>query len=258
MPPASSPRMAPDRLAGSRCRARRVRRSGAAPGKLCAAVHRRRRVCCDRHRRGSRHDRITSSSTRCVTGSCVRCWTKARRRCSTSRTARTRRIGGDLLDTREPDDYASGHLLGAVNVGLQGRFAEGAGQVIPPDRDIVLVGDAELAEESKTRLSRVGFDRVIGQLRDLSSVLAERPDIVVAIAYTAEQLAELLRARPAIGRCTEPGGDRRRDTPWRTGDSDIVLHRFAGKPGQDGAGRHVLRQRLPVAGGGEPAQSSGL
>jgi glyoxylase-like metal-dependent hydrolase (beta-lactamase superfamily II)/rhodanese-related sulfurtransferase len=106
--------------------------------------------------------------------------------------------GAILLDTREADAYASGHLRGAVNIGLQGRFAEGAGQIISPDRDIVLVGDAELAEESKTRLSRVGFDRVVGQLRDLASVLAERPDVIVtASRYTAEQLADVLKARPA-------------------------------------------------------------
>jgi glyoxylase-like metal-dependent hydrolase (beta-lactamase superfamily II) len=106
--------------------------------------------------------------------------------------------GAILLDTREADAYASGHLRGAVNIGLQGRFAEGAGQIISPDRDIVLVGDAELAEESKTRLSRVGFDRVVGQLGDLASVLAERPDVIVtASRYTAEQLADVLKARPA-------------------------------------------------------------
>jgi hydroxyacylglutathione hydrolase len=106
--------------------------------------------------------------------------------------------GAILLDTREADAYASGHLRGAVNIGLQGRFAEGAGQIISPDRDVVLVGDAELAEESKTRLSRVGFDRVVGQLRDLARVRAERPDVIVtASRYTAEQLADVLKARPA-------------------------------------------------------------
>jgi len=106
--------------------------------------------------------------------------------------------GAILLDTREADAYASGHLRGAVNIGLQGRFAESAGQIISPDRDIVLVGDAELAEESKTRLSRVGFDRVVGQLRDLARVRAERPDVIVtASRYSAEQLADVLKARPA-------------------------------------------------------------
>lgn len=100
--------------------------------------------------------------------------------------------GAILLDSREPDHYASGHLRGAVNVGLQGRFAEWAGNVLPPDRDIVLVGDAVLAGESKIRLARVGFDRVIGQLRDLAEVFVQRPDLVeTSSRLTIEQLAEL-------------------------------------------------------------------
>ncbi|HXO55298.1 MAG TPA: MBL fold metallo-hydrolase, partial [Mycobacterium sp.] len=88
------------------------------------------------------------------------------------------RAGAILLDTREDDAYASGHLRGAVNIGLQGRFAESAGQVFPADGDIILVGDTELAEESKTRLSRVGYDRVIGQLQDLPTAFTQRPDLV--------------------------------------------------------------------------------
>jgi glyoxylase-like metal-dependent hydrolase (beta-lactamase superfamily II)/rhodanese-related sulfurtransferase len=109
------------------------------------------------------------------------------------------RAGAILLDTREQAVYASGHLRGAVNVGLQGRFAESAGLVFPFDRDIVLVGDAALADESKTRLSRVGFDRVIGQLRDLPSVFTQRPDLVeTASRLTAEQFAELLGSQPGL------------------------------------------------------------
>jgi glyoxylase-like metal-dependent hydrolase (beta-lactamase superfamily II)/rhodanese-related sulfurtransferase len=109
------------------------------------------------------------------------------------------RAGAILLDTREDDAYASGHLRGAVNIGLQGRFAESAGQVFPADGDIILVGDTELAEESKTRLSRVGYDRVIGQLQDLPTAFTQRPDLVAtASRLTAEQLAELLRSRPDL------------------------------------------------------------
>ncbi|WP_454561319.1 molybdopterin-dependent oxidoreductase [Mycobacterium haemophilum] len=107
--------------------------------------------------------------------------------------------GAILLDSREPGDYASGHLRGAVNVGLQGRFAEWAGHVLSPDRDIVLVGDVELARESKIRLARVGFDRVVGQLRDLAGVLAQRPDLVAATSrLTIEQLAELRGLEPYL------------------------------------------------------------
>jgi rhodanese-related sulfurtransferase len=109
------------------------------------------------------------------------------------------RAGAILLDTRAQDAYASGHLRGAVNVGLQGRFAESVGLIFPPDRDIILVGDAELADESKTRLSRVGFDRVIGQLRGLPSVLKQRTELVeTASRLTAQRLAELLGSRPGL------------------------------------------------------------
>jgi glyoxylase-like metal-dependent hydrolase (beta-lactamase superfamily II)/rhodanese-related sulfurtransferase len=107
--------------------------------------------------------------------------------------------GAILLDSREPDDYASRHLRGAVNVGLQGRFAEWAGNVLSPDRDIVLVGDAVLARESKIRLSRVGFDRVVGQLHDLAEVFARRPDLAEATSrLTIEQLAEFRGLEPRL------------------------------------------------------------
>jgi hydroxyacylglutathione hydrolase len=109
------------------------------------------------------------------------------------------KAGAILLDTREQDAYAAGHLRGAVNIGLQGRFAEGAGQVFPFDRDIVLVGDTELAAESKMRLARVGFDRVVGQLLDLPSVLEQRPDLAETMSrLSAEQLAELLEEKPGL------------------------------------------------------------
>jgi DMSO/TMAO reductase YedYZ molybdopterin-dependent catalytic subunit/rhodanese-related sulfurtransferase/glyoxylase-like metal-dependent hydrolase (beta-lactamase superfamily II) len=107
--------------------------------------------------------------------------------------------GAILLDSREPADYATGHLRSAVNVGLGGRFAEWAGNVVSPDCDIVLVGDAGLARESKIRLSRVGFDRVVGQLRDLAEVFALRPDLVeTGSRLTIEQLAELRGLEPCL------------------------------------------------------------
>jgi len=107
--------------------------------------------------------------------------------------------GAVLLDSREPADYASGHLRGAVNVGLQGRFAEWAGDLLSPDRDIVLVGDPAVALESKIRLARVGYDRVVGQLRDLAEVFARRPDLVeTSSRLTIEQLAELRGLEPSL------------------------------------------------------------
>ena len=108
---------------------------------------------------------------------------------------RRQQAGATLLDTREPADFAAGHLRGAVNIGLQGRFAEYAGSVLPPDREIVLVGDPAAAGEAKIRLGRVGYDRVVGQLDDPGSVYAGRPDLVeTSSRLTVAQLAERQRA----------------------------------------------------------------
>jgi len=107
--------------------------------------------------------------------------------------------GAVPLDTREPADFAAGHLGGAVNVGLLGRFAEWAGDVLDPSQEIVLVGDPATALESRVRLARIGFDRVIGTLCDLREMVEGRPDLVEQSSrMTIEQLAELVRLVPEI------------------------------------------------------------
>ena len=110
-----------------------------------------------------------------------------------------RDAGAILLDPREPADFAAAHLAGAVNVGLQGRFAEWAGSVLPSDRDIVLVGDPARAAEAKVRLARVGLDRVAGQLIEPASVLAARPGLAERTSrLTIGQLAELQGLEPDL------------------------------------------------------------
>ncbi len=105
---------------------------------------------------------------------------------------RLRDAGAVLLDAREPAEFAAGHLCGAVNVGLQGRFAEWGGDVLAPDRDVVLVGDPALGLEAKVRLGRVGYDRVVGQLADPAQVFASRPELIeTSSRLTIEQFAEL-------------------------------------------------------------------
>lgn len=107
--------------------------------------------------------------------------------------------GATPLDTREPADFAAGHLLGAINVGLLGRFAEWAGDVLDPDREIVLVGDPSTALESRVRLARIGFDKVTGYLGDPRTLFMDCPDLIeVSSRVTIEQLAELVKLRPEL------------------------------------------------------------
>jgi glyoxylase-like metal-dependent hydrolase (beta-lactamase superfamily II) len=89
-----------------------------------------------------------------------------------------RDAGALVLDTRDPMDFAAGHLRGSVNVGLHGRFAELAGDVLAPDRSIVLVSEPGSELEAKVRLARVGYDRIDGALSEPLRVLLENPDVV--------------------------------------------------------------------------------
>ncbi|NBX13081.1 MAG: MBL fold metallo-hydrolase, partial [Acidimicrobiia bacterium] len=70
--------------------------------------------------------------------------------------------GAVIVDSREPDDFARGHLVGSRNVGLSGRFAEYVGEVVKPTDTIVLVCAEGTEVEARTRLARIGFDRVAG------------------------------------------------------------------------------------------------
>jgi hydroxyacylglutathione hydrolase len=98
--------------------------------------------------------------------------------------------GATLIDTRESADFAQGHLRGALNVGISGRFADYVGQVVPASTPIVLTGGSE--NEARVRLARIGFDQVVGALGSLQQVMLEHPDQVErASRLTAAQLDAL-------------------------------------------------------------------
>lgn len=95
--------------------------------------------------------------------------------------------GAVLVDGRNPEEFALGHLRGAVNIGLEGRYAEFAGSVIPTDADIVLFTEPGQELEGKTRLARIGFDRVIGYVDHPFEAMLEHPDdVAVASRLTAK------------------------------------------------------------------------
>ena len=94
--------------------------------------------------------------------------------------------GAILVDGRDPEEFAAAHLRGAVNIGLAGRYAEFAGSVLPTDADIVLFTEPGQELEAKTRLARIGFDRVVGHLDRPFETMLDHPEAVeVASRLTA-------------------------------------------------------------------------
>src|SRR5262245_7566722 len=106
-----------------------------------------------------------------------------------------RDAGGQILDTREPGDYAAAHLAGSINIGLSGQYATWAGTVLSRDRPIAIVADPGRENESAVRLGRIGFDHVVGYLQDGLRSIESRPDLMttterLSAPLAAERLAE--------------------------------------------------------------------
>ena len=69
-----------------------------------------------------------------------------------------------LLDTRHADTFMKGFVPGAISIGLEGRFAEWAGSLLPFDKSILLITEPGKEKESIIRLARVGFEKINGYL----------------------------------------------------------------------------------------------
>jgi hydroxyacylglutathione hydrolase len=107
--------------------------------------------------------------------------------------------GAVVLDTRDAMDFAAGHVRDAVNVSLTGRFAEWAGDVLTADTPIVLFANPGTELEGKVRLGRIGFDRVLGYVRDPLTTLAAHPEVAQrASRLTARELEDRRRSVPSL------------------------------------------------------------
>jgi rhodanese-related sulfurtransferase len=73
--------------------------------------------------------------------------------------------GAIILDTRNATVFTQGFIPGSISIGLEGRFAEWAGMILPFDQKIVLVTEPGKEEETVIRLSRVGFENMQGCLK---------------------------------------------------------------------------------------------
>ena len=95
-----------------------------------------------------------------------------------------------ILDTRHANTFTMGFIPGSISIGLEGRFAEWAGALLPFDETILLVTDEGKEEETIVRLARVGFDKVAGYLNggfEAWNNAGERVDMIIDVE--ADELA---------------------------------------------------------------------
>ncbi len=74
--------------------------------------------------------------------------------------------GALILDTRNADNFEKGFISGSLNIGLNGQYAVWVGTLIDIKQPLVLVTENGEEEEAVLRLARVGYENVIGYIRN--------------------------------------------------------------------------------------------
>jgi hydroxyacylglutathione hydrolase len=147
--------------------------------------------------------------------------------------------GAQLLDVRDAAEYAKGHLVASLNIGLGGQYATWAGTMLDAAQSIVLIADPGFEREAALSLGRIGFDRVNGYLKGGMEALRVRPDLVRTTERVSAPMLEeeLVSSKPPLV------VDIRSSREWqqkRIGDSlNLPLAHLKESAGQLPAGRRI-------------------
>jgi glyoxylase-like metal-dependent hydrolase (beta-lactamase superfamily II) len=143
------------------------------------------------------------------------------------RALELQRAGAQILDTREPEEFATAHLAGSINVGLSGQYATWAGTVLSHEHAIVIISSPGREEESAVRLGRIGFDNVAGYLQNGLQSLEARPDLVAFTERLSAPFAAELLASGEPPLLIDIRGPREREQKSIEGSVSIPLNRLA-------------------------------
>lgn len=89
-----------------------------------------------------------------------------------------------IVDSRKTTDFTQGFVPGSVSIGLEGRYAEWGGSLLPFDQPLLIVADAGKEKESVIRLARVGFEKFLGYLAggyEAWSKAGEQIDMIIDV-----------------------------------------------------------------------------
>lgn len=99
-----------------------------------------------------------------------------------------------ILDVRDPQTFAAGFIPNSINIGIRGNFAAWVGTLITDIKQpILLIAEIGEEEEAVTRLARVGYDNVIGFLKNGFQAWVEaEKDFDEIVSISPEEFAELI------------------------------------------------------------------
>ncbi|MDG1842408.1 MAG: MBL fold metallo-hydrolase [Crocinitomicaceae bacterium] len=115
--------------------------------------------------------------------------------------------GTIILDTRTAIDFAKIHIPGSISIGLEGQFAPWVGALFPNlNKPLILICPTDKEEETIRRLSRIGYDKVIGFLDGGLDTWVKNENITSSIdRISAEYLASLDLEKTTIIDVRKPG-----------------------------------------------------
>jgi len=135
--------------------------------------------------------------------------------------------GAQVLDTRDPGEFAAAHLAGSINIGLTGQFATWVGTVLDRKHPIIIIASPGMETQSALRLGRIGFDHVAGYLKDGLHSIDARPDLTVTTERLAAPFAAELLSLPHHPLVIDVRSPRERDQKFIAGSRSTPLNHLA-------------------------------
>jgi rhodanese-related sulfurtransferase/glyoxylase-like metal-dependent hydrolase (beta-lactamase superfamily II) len=135
--------------------------------------------------------------------------------------------GAQILDTREPEEFAAAHLTGSINIGLSGQYATWAGTILSREKPIVVIANPGRESESAVRLGRIGFDNVAGFLKDGMRAVEARPDLTKKSERISPALAAEILAGQDAPQLVDVRTPNERQQKLIEGSASVPLNRLA-------------------------------
>ncbi len=124
------------------------------------------------------------------------------------------RAGAQVLDTRDPAEFASAHLAGSINIGLGGQYATWAGTILDTTLPIIIVAQPGAETESAMRLGRIGFDQVAGFLEGGLAAVGSRRELIVSTDRLSPETAAQRMASATPPLAIDVRSPRERADKW--------------------------------------------